>query len=412
MMQVSSATTTSIPTRSQEWQSLPDTSSLPPKVALRDVNVLDVKDVLALLNAPTATSLTANSLPLVLNKTEERGATMSVEAKAALVQTLSNQQQGYQMEKMDRAVAGMASLCGAQLMSNAPAMKGSESGKSTTTTSVSDVSPTARPRTALEGGTDITAPVKTDAFYSNVLGNASVLHAFIAIMRALNQQEAQSNMRAAQWSQNVMSSAHAVGNNLISASEQRRIGALAGGVAGLGITTVATGLTLKSVRNQVKSLNTNMSRSTHVGKGIRDTQKEMKSAQDTMLKKNEPMRSEVGSAVTKKHPDMAYENEKMNNAHQLMGLESAKTRSYAECLNHGSRMTQDSIDRSYDVSASSKTKAAEMSRANQSISGEVDNAHLQTGKRASEGESALRQSLLSILSHNNEAVAAVASRMG
>lgn len=50
-------------------------------------------------------------------------------------------------------------------------------------------------------------------------------------------------------------------------------------------------------------------------------------------------------------------------------------------------------------------------RANQTVSGEVDNVHQQTAKKSSEGESALRQALLAILNNNNDAVSAVASKM-
>lgn len=398
-----------------EWQAKDDAASLPLVIMPADkpvpASLIAQQTALMLARAADEQPATAQA-PIVLNKPAAASKSLSTATRAELKHSVTNRQQGYEMDTVERAVAGVATLCGSQLMSTVASANGSAKGRNDAAAPVSDAKQAIRSSPNLEGGTDITAPASTDAIYSNVVGNASMLQAFVSIMKALNQQEIHANQRAAQWSQNIMASAQATGNNLINAAKDRQTGALSGGITGLSMGVVGAGLTLRSVGGQIRSLNNNMAKASRIDLKLRDTQREIKSVRDNMMKNGDTTPPETYAQLMDHHSTLLHEREILHNNHSLVGQQSVQTRAYSECLAQGARVTHDSLDRTFDVSASAKNKEAEMTRANQTVSGEVDNAHLQSGKKASEGESALRQSLATILSHSNESVGAVASRMG
>lgn len=334
-------------------------------------------------------------------------------SKTELTQRLSDAKQGKDIDAAEQAVVCVAAVCGAQMQSglanlakrgenNSEKMIDSTSRNLFGTQSINAHSPVLH-------GTDITAP--TPFIYSNVMGSMGSIEAFSSIMKVLNQQEANFNRTAAKWSYLTMSSAHAAGQHIMNASYTRLGGAVAAGGAG----SVAQYFSYKNAGNALsaekKSINKNLFESHRLENNIGTHKNITNSHRDEFNPEagvvSEEMKNSLSTAITNKKA----ESSELKDRHNYISLNAQKARMRGDSITQINQSGQRVTESLFEIGSASERKMEELIRANQTVTGSVDNTHQQASKKANDGESALRQALLTILNNNNDAVSAVANRM-
>ncbi|MCW2487420.1 hypothetical protein J5069_16090 [Candidatus Symbiopectobacterium sp. NZEC127] len=355
----------------------------------------------------------ANSLPVELMAPASTNKVIPSDTKAELMQRLSDSQQGRDIDKIEQVVAGAATLCSAQLLSatDNPSRR-SENEKAGRAATSHTVEHTAvRSHAAVEGGTDIT-PVHSGGYrYSNVMGNMGILDAFTDILQSLNRQEAHFNASAAQWSHFAMTSANATGQHLVRAARENQTGAIVAGSLSMGMQGISAFSTGKSLKSESASIENNLKRSHQLNEQADMARNGLQHHKDKLVNDGITVDSDVSARLVQAHAKLNTESQILRDSHQQISNTSMKNRIQADALMQASRSVHDITQGTYGVTAAEQSKEAEIMRANQTVSGEVDSVHQQTAKKSSEGESALRQALLAILNNNNDAVSAVASKM-
>ncbi|MCW2478389.1 IpaC/SipC family type III secretion system effector [Candidatus Symbiopectobacterium sp. NZEC135] len=357
----------------------------------------------------------ANSLPVELMLPASTNKVIPSETKAKLAQRLMDSQQGRDIDKIEQVVAGAATLCSAQLLSGtenpSKRSENEKTGRAAMTTAVDHSVERERSYAVVEGGTDITPTSPGGYLYSNVMGNMGILDAFTSILRSLNRQEAHFNAAAAQWSHLAMTSANATGQHLIHAAKENQTGAIVAGALSMGMQGVSAFSVGKALKKDSASIENNLKRSHQLNEQADLARNGLQHHRDKLVNEGIKVDDDVSARLMQAHAKLSSESQALQSSHQQISNTSVKTRIQSEALMQASRPIHDITQGAYGVTAAEQNKQAEIMRANQTVSGEVDSVHQQTAKKSSEGESALRQALLAILNNNNDAVSAIASKM-
>lgn len=365
---------------------------------------------------------TVNSLTIIDGKAQLKipesysNKTLPASSKSEILQAIENNKSGKDIDNIDQAVAFVAATFGSQLLSTLAHLKTNDSAKAASKEAVNSAHPSSSSQTrsqpALEGGVDITAADSTSHVYSNVMGNMRTMQAFMTIMSVLNKHENEANKLAAKWSENTMNSAILAGNKGIDAAQQRMNGAITGGILSLGMQGASTGASLKALNNESRSIKNNLSNATKTEFKLTQSENAIKNSRDKMVQNGQEMSPEVLGRMSQHHPQMNFESATLRNAHQKISNDTSKTRVTAELMTQGGHATNSIVQGTYEVSAAEESKQADIARGNQTVTNEVDNTFQQVAKKANDSENGLRQALMSILNNNNDAVSAIANRMG
>ncbi|QZN95240.1 IpaC/SipC family type III secretion system effector [Symbiopectobacterium purcellii] len=383
---------------------------------LRSPEMLSLADLTsASRSIGDADSAYANTLPVELMLPASTNKAIPSDTKAELAQRLMDSQQGSDIDKIEQVVAGAATLCSAKLLSGIdnPAMRSANEkpGKTAMTNTVEYTAERGRSYAVVDGGTDITPPSPGGYRYSNVMGNMGILDAFTSILQSLNRQEAHFNASAAQWSHVAMASANATGQHLVRSARENQTGAIVSGALSMGMQSVSAFTAGRSLKAESASIENNLKRSNRLNEQAEQAKNSLQNHRDKLVSEGITVEDEVTARLKRAHSRLNSESISLRYSHQQISNTSQKTRIQSDALVQASRSIHDITQGSYGVTAAEQNKDAEIMRANQTVSSEVDNVHQQTAKKSSEGESALRQALLAILNNNNDAVSAVASKM-
>lgn len=366
-------------------------------------------------NTGDSNNVYANSQPFELMLPVSTNKVIPSQTKAELVQRLTDSQQGNDIDKIEQVVAGVATLCSAQLLSGMESSSrrndNEKTGKAAMTTAVEHSAERVRSHAVVDGGTDMT-PANTGGYrYSNVMGNTGILDAFTDILQSLNRQEAHFNAAAAQWSHLAMTSANTTGQHLVRAAQENQTGAIVAGTLSLGIQGVSAFSVGKALKGDSASIENNLKRSHQLNEKADLAKNGLQHHRDKLINEGIKIDDDVSSRLIQAHAKFSSESQTLQSSHQQISNTALKMRIQSEAVMQASRPIHDITQGAYGVTAAEQNKQAEIMRANQTVSGEVDSVHQQTAKKSSEGESALRQALLAILNNNNDAVSAVASKM-
>ncbi len=341
--------------------------------------------------------------------------TLQHSTKIELTQRLSDARQGKDIDNIEQVVSDAASLCRAQLFSG---LTGSvrQSGNSyfdTTDSAKRDSGSTlpALSHAAIEGGTDITATTSGSSGYSNMMGSMGVMDAYSSMMRSLNQYEAQFNASAAKWSEVSMKSAKLAGDHIVKAAELRLAGSITSGVVSGSVQAISCYKTAKALTAENKSITKNLAKSQQIDKTIEQNKSILNGYRNEMQSEGNIITEETKTRLGEHLAEFKTESQSLYNRHQQVSNNAQKVRVQGDSVTQLNMLGQRALESGFEVASAEQRKSEEIIRANQTVSNGVDNIHQQSSKKANEGESALRQSLLAILNNNNDALSAVASRM-
>lgn len=357
------------------------------------------------------TTRSIGDVPVELIPPTSSNKTLQPSTKVELIQRLSDARQGKDIDNVEQAVSGTAALCRAQLFS------GWNSGSSHYDASDSvkrdpDSTQSIHSHRAVEGGTDITATTSKPFFYSNMMGPMGVMDAYSSIIQSLNKHEAQFNSSAAKWSEVSMNSARKAGEHIIKASELRLYSAITSGAVSGGVQALSCYKTGKALTSEHKSITKNLAASQQIDQKIELDKSILNGHRNDMLPEGKVLTEEAKSRLSATIATSKIESQRLHNLHQQTSGKAQKMRIQGDSITQLNMLGQRALESGFEVASAGQRKNEELMRANQTVSSGVDNIHQQSSKKANEGESALRQSLLAILNNENDARSAVASRMG
>lgn len=292
--------------------------------------------------------------------------------------------------------------------------KAVENTKSSTepavTNSVSSATP-ARSHAAVDGGTDIEAPVALPPVFTKIMGDPRILELNNTMVRVLNEAENLQNLDAARSSQRAVNSAVAAGNKMISSAQQNMTGAITAGVMSMAMQTATSGATIKAVKAEKDSINFNLKNADRLEKVATNHQSAIDASSDNMIKQGHSPDRNVTSMMSQPNAETRIAASSMRNDHNATQLNTMRMRAITDAATQANHAASNMIQASYGVKAAEESKESEVARANQTVNNEVSNTHQQTGKKTSETQAALQRVLETTLSNNNSAASTVAERM-
>ena len=315
--------------------------------------------------------------------------------------------------KSERMASAMPSTMAAQTNITQPNNKAAESKSAVDTsgnTTTNAVGQT-RSQPTVAGGTDITGADSVKPTFINVVGPMSQIVLSNKLTVALLESENTQNMSAAKASNRFIESTARSAQKGIEAAEERRDGAIVGGVTA----AVAQGGMAVASTNALRKENASLKNNVAVAKnqefGVTQQKNAIGSAGDNMVMKGQRMDSKVKETMSKTQGEEQLSASQKHLKHNEIQNNTQKVRVVTELGNQQANTTRNITEGAYNVNAAEMQGEADLARADGNQNSELANTHKEVAKKAADTRAALSQAAENVLNANNSAASTIAERM-
>lgn len=315
--------------------------------------------------------------------------------------------------KSERMASAMPSVMAAQTNITQPNNKAAESKSAVDTsgnTTTNAVGQT-RSQPTVAGGTDITGADSVKPTFINVVGPMSQIVLSNKLTVALLESENTQNISAAKASNRFIESTARSAQKGIEAAEERRDGAIVGGVTA----AVAQGGMAVASTNALRKENVSLKNNVAVAKnqefGITQQKNAIGSAGDSMVMKGQRMDGKVKETMSKTQGEEQLSASHKQLKHNEIQNNTQKVRVVTELGNQLANTTRNITEGAYNVNAAEMQGEADLARADGNQNSELANTHKEVAKKAADTRAALSQAAENVLNANNSAASTIAERM-